>query len=350
MRNRSQMQKTKNLSRTAKVILINLALIFVVGLTFEIGYRLANPGSHFYSRTYPGHNEDGPVAWARVDKELGWVFGGNHLNSFSNPAYGEESWSATVNPQGFRDDVDFDRIKTKDPGVTRIMILGDSFAFGTYVQDSETLAANLRMKLGKRHEIYNLSVPGWGVDQMYLAYRKYEERIAPDIVVLGYIDDDLLRVYEAFRRAEKLSKPSFKLVAGELVPRTTEGHEWLDLIAQSSLFLNDYYAGSIRYKRCEKIGKAIFADLAEHTSQKGRQFIVVRYPTQFEFRRKKKRRPFPLDRFLADRNVTHIDTFDGIRAKLGAEWEEFFLEKDGHPSSAGHALVADLLILELSQP
>lgn len=344
------MQSTKKTSRSTKVIVINIALIFVVGLTFEVGYRLANPGSHFYTRTYPGHSADGAVAWARIDKDLGWVFGGSNLDSFSNPAYGEGSWSATVNPQGFRNDVDFNQIPPKDPDVTRVMVLGDSFAFGTYIQNSEILTASLRDKLGKKHEIYDVSAPGWGVDQMYLAYRKYEQHIDPDVVVLVYIDDDLLRVYEAFRRSEKLSKPSFELAAGKLKPRTDGGREWLDLIAQSSLFLNDYYAGSIRYKRCEKIGKAIFAELAEDTDRKGRQMIVVRYPTKFEFRRTKKKRPFPFETFLADRNVTHIDAFDDIQSSLGGAWEGFFLENDGHPSPSGNALVADLLISKMRNP
>lgn len=341
------MDKFESASGTTKVILINLGLILVVGIVFEIGYRLSNPNATFYSRTYPGQMQDSAANWARPDPDLGWVAKGVGPTTFENSVMSKRSWSATLNAQGFRNPVDFDDIGPKEPDVTRIMVLGDSFAFGPYLQDSETLASNILNKLGRGHEIYDISVPGWGVDQMYLAYQKYVDLIAPDIVILAYIDDDLLRVYEAFRRREKLSKPSFVLADGKLVPRTNERREWLDWIAQSSQFLNDYYAGSIRYKRCEKIGEAIFAELAADTRREGRQLIVLRYPTTGEFRRKEKRRPFGFDKFLAERSVTHIDSFDNVSVTLGESWSKFFLDFDGHPAGLGNALIADLLIAEL---
>jgi hypothetical protein len=68
------------------------------------------------------------------------------------------------------------------------MVSGDSFTFGALLDDPDTLTYLLQERLGSGHEVYNLASPGWGLDQMYLAYRKFVDRIDPDIVIVVYIE------------------------------------------------------------------------------------------------------------------------------------------------------------------
>lgn len=86
------------------------------------------------------------------------------------------------------------------------MVLGDWFTFGVYVEEPKTLPAHLATQLGEGFELFNVSSPGWGVDQMYLAYRKFVEVLDPDVVVLVYINDDVRRAFESEIEGEK---PSF---------------------------------------------------------------------------------------------------------------------------------------------
>jgi hypothetical protein len=46
-----------------------------------------------------------------------------------------------------------------------------------------------------------------GIDQMYLAYEKWENVIRPQVVILAFIDEDVDRVLEAYRVFEGMNKP-----------------------------------------------------------------------------------------------------------------------------------------------
>ena len=101
------------------------------------------------------------------------------------------------------------------------MILGDSFIWGPGVGVEQNLPNLLQTRLKDRYKIFNLSVPGWGIDQMYLAYQQYKDIINPDIVILAFIDRDVNRVLEAYRIWEGLNKPCFTIRNGELVSLST---------------------------------------------------------------------------------------------------------------------------------
>jgi hypothetical protein len=73
-------------------------------------------------------------------------------------------------------------------------MVGDSFVFGFGVEDEETLPAQLEAMLGTRHEgieALNAGVPGWSADQYYLFLRTRLDEIAPDLVLLGLLDNDV---------------------------------------------------------------------------------------------------------------------------------------------------------------
>lgn len=73
-----------------------------------------------------------------------------------------------------------------------VVIVGDSFAYGLSVSDSETFAQQLSAEL-KGRELINLGVPGYGSDQELLGleqfFRDHPTQKVGDIVVLIYEND-----------------------------------------------------------------------------------------------------------------------------------------------------------------
>lgn len=122
---------------------------------------------------------------------------------------------------------------TKAPGVTRILLVGDSYTHGDEIPWPETWAAQLQSTLGESYEVLNGGVGGYGTDQALLRGRRLGARLDPDVVVLGIYRQDLLRNLTLFRAVKHpwthypWSKPRFvldgeglRLVNSPVVPPT----------------------------------------------------------------------------------------------------------------------------------
>ena len=240
------------------------------------GVVAAAVGAEIYLRTTPwdvcmsfGPGEQrnaipGP-SWARSHPELGWVSIGER--------YG-------INAQGFRDPHDFDAI-VQAPGRKRLMVLGDSFMWGAGIDVDETVPALLEDALGSSWNVFNVSVPAWGIDQMYLAYLHFHETIKPDVVLLAFIDEDVDRVLEAYRGHEGMNKPSFELRDGELVPRTrTPPRRGVAKLLYRSAAARCSTRAIRRATTARAITAAIFRELAAHAARRKEAFLIARIPSR----------------------------------------------------------------------
>jgi len=114
------------------------------------------------------------------------------------------------NSKGLRGKTDYEYART--PGKERILVLGDSFTFGTEVSDDETFSHYLESDLPDT-EVLNLGVQGYGQDQMLLYLKDEGIRYHPDIVVLGFVFVDSYRnLWNFFAFA----KPKFDLTTDGL--------------------------------------------------------------------------------------------------------------------------------------
>lgn len=104
----------------------------------------------------------------------------------------------------------------KPSGVTRIVVLGDSFTFGEEVGDDETFSHHLQSMI-PGSEVLNLGIHGYGHDQMLLYLKEEGIRYHPDLVILGFMPDDMERNTLSFR---DYAKPRFAL-RGERLELTT---------------------------------------------------------------------------------------------------------------------------------
>lgn len=112
------------------------------------------------------------------DELLGWKnIAGERSTTHGRPL--------TINSLGMRGR---ERPREKPPGTKRILVLGDSFAWGYGVADKDVFTEVLEERLadaGGAWEVWNASVLGWGTDQEYLFLRRDEFDLAPDIVVVA---------------------------------------------------------------------------------------------------------------------------------------------------------------------
>ncbi|HWX24140.1 MAG TPA: SGNH/GDSL hydrolase family protein, partial [Vicinamibacteria bacterium] len=83
-----------------------------------------------------------------------------------------------------------ERSYRKTQGSARILVFGDSFTFGEDVSDDETYPFFLERTLGGI-EVLNCGVQGYGHDQMFLYLREEGLRYKPDVVLLGFVAQDM---------------------------------------------------------------------------------------------------------------------------------------------------------------
>jgi hypothetical protein len=158
--------------------------------------------------------------WRVPDPVTGWShIPGSSGRSF-NPLY-EYDALVEFNSRGIRgpESLGYD----KNPGVYRVLLLGDSFVEAVQIDYAETLGEQLRAlleeALGQPVEVINAGVSGFGTDQQLLWLREEGVKYAPDLVLLAvYPHNDFMNNAELLESANQgsISKPYFELVDGKL--------------------------------------------------------------------------------------------------------------------------------------
>jgi hypothetical protein len=96
-----------------------------------------------------------------------------------------------TNSQGFRGTREYEPEPPGDTG--RIVTIGDAHTLGVGVGDDETFSALLEKRLANRGqdvEVINMGVSGFGTAQELLQFRHVARDYNPDLVILGYFQND----------------------------------------------------------------------------------------------------------------------------------------------------------------
>jgi len=138
-----------------------------------------------------------------------------NIPNFGFVTYGRPG---SINSHGFRSP----EYPVKKPeGRKRILVLGDSFAWGFNVANEDMFSRVMEKKLRAANievDIMNAAVSGWGTDQEYLFLLHEGLRYKPDIVVLAlFAGNDPLN--NANSRQYSLEKPYFVIRNGDLKMR-----------------------------------------------------------------------------------------------------------------------------------
>jgi hypothetical protein len=143
------------------------------------------------------------AAQIKLDDKLGWR---------PTPGYSDGK-SDHINAQGLRSTKEYP--DAPGPDVLRIAVFGDSFVYGNEVATKQAWPSIIE-SLHPTLEVLNYGVSAYGTDQAYLRYITEGSDLAPDIVVMGFFLDDLVRlvnVYRGFlsRNEWPLPKPRYRL-------------------------------------------------------------------------------------------------------------------------------------------
>lgn len=333
--------------KTAKLIagnlLVGTALFLLVELVLHFAIPKLKPGYSRFERTYPGQYSDFAFSgenWPRQEPDVGWVCNGSAIMNANSRLY-RSNVVYRINAQGYRDEKDFDVV---EPGGKRLrlMVLGESFLFGRYVTQDETICAHMERQMESRADVFNLAIPGWGIDQMWLAYRKYVDRIRPQIVVLFFIDEDVERVYQAFRRREGMGKPSFDVENGQLV-RREGGKPGLGMRLVNRSYLLSAIHGQVAKLKSLRIARVVVGKLADEVKGRNQTLVVVRCPLLADLQRGQKVPRYDLRGVVESHGAFYFDLADRMQGLSPDDWETMYLRGDMHLSPEGCRFAAEFI-------
>jgi hypothetical protein len=214
-------------------ILASLAIATCVLVGVEAATRIL--GIRFPAIAGSGEMDRG--GWI-YDRTKGWF----HAPSSSGRSYlgGPDNGDIHINSLGLRGrEIPI----PKPPGVTRILVFGDSFVFGIGVDESHVFTARLEGLLNRnrtanssRYEVINMGVSGYSTDQELILFEELAPRLAADLVILVACDNDFegntqdfiyQRYYKPFFVLDTRGGVSLENTPVPVLDRNQRGKLWL---------------------------------------------------------------------------------------------------------------------------
>jgi lysophospholipase L1-like esterase len=259
-----------------------------------------------------------------------------------------------VNAQGFRAN---DDVQSEKRGKRRILLLGDSVAFGLAVDYEDTFGQLIERELtanGMPTEVLNLSVLGYKTSQEVRMLERRGWQLSPDGVILAFCLND----FDDFSGVLPLLDPSGPLPPGRfqrLPPRrlgSIELPEPMPLLDRSLLFRKlsgrslrpDYYRWigtdpALRKEVAEAIGR-----LGKVLSERGIPGLVVIFPLLYQLD------DYPYEdihQFIASEALAAGLSVMDLTTAFRSERTQVLRLRPGdvlHLSKVGHAITARALI------
>jgi len=253
----------------------------------------------------------------------------------------------------------------------RLIVLGDSIAFGLDVSDEETFTHLLDVR-DNGIEAGNLAVQGYGSGQELLVLSREGLRYDPDVVLLAFClsNDFADAVLPVALYDGRTPKPRFRLVGDRLVlddsnlrlagPRRVL--QWLG--DHSHLFNRGSALGSgaeppaglhWRERRREalrdedyalRLTLALIRRMDAMCRERGAAFLVAVFPTEFAWRGKSRLSAALISSLETD-GIGVVDMAARFRA-LGLSFDAVAFDPIGHLNPAGHSAASDIIEREIA--
>ncbi len=270
----------------------------------------------------------------------------------------------TINEHGYRGVAAGAHERTR----RRVVVLGDSVAFGLYAADHETYAAALDARDGL--EALNLAVQGYGPAQSLLRLQRLGLSLEPDVVVLGFClaNDFADAMLSSFLFDAAYPQPFFTLEGGELVRH--DAHLKLGLRERTALWLRDH---SRLYRRflpettqpevergtwLERRRKAtrdqdatlelvtqLVVAMRDLAASRGAAFLVLLHPDRQTGRAERWASERWASEFAARLGAEDVKVIDLLKSyeERGLTFDEVAIDGLGHLSPPGHAETAAIV-------
>jgi lysophospholipase L1-like esterase len=342
--------KIVNINRRA--ILINLSLIifstlFALFLS-EMALRLIG-----FKPLYVSPERD---RFWKYDSLLGWAHKPGQGGIFETPQF---RTTVRINEEGLRDR---EHSYERQNDVERILVLGDSFAWGYGVEESERFSQLLEASLGV--EVINAAVSGYSTDQELLWYRSEGIKYETDLVMVVMAGNDV-----GDNDRELVStiyyKPRFALEDGHLVPKgypvpktSTQGRFIYSLSQRSALayFVVQRYFDLLslysRIKANSNHATSPVSGISANHEPFGLTIALLDEMRNIAESRKAEFMIVATDRWWDSQSEeTYKDFINTLRTEgflvldvesmPGFDSEEMLIPNDGHWNPSGHAFVAE---------
>jgi hypothetical protein len=349
-------------TRLTRALLLGRHATIVAGIT---GVLLA--GTELAVRTLAPQTlqqtAHGGGSLGRADAVLGHVNRGDVRVSAVGPEFSVEY---ATNAQGLRDESAHPMPKPAD--LSRILVVGDSFAFGAgndYEQIWPVIFERELAARGFHVDVVKAGVAAYDTTREALYLKRLVPDYAPDFVLLTFLPNDLFtnrpltdNVSGAFAEDESVRSQNdeqFELHSVLL------GSRWL--MASDRLYTGmyrmtaraDYFnqTADPPVARQLETTRGLLSWIQDFCARHGAAFVVFSIPQQVQvLAAANGQQASDFDVTLIDRQLSgfaHDEGFEWIPAlpaladRYRSEWRDLYYRVDGHLNREGHRVAADLL-------
>jgi hypothetical protein len=322
--------------RIVKIISINAILLFSLLMVVEWTLWQIYPDYNYYYRTHFAQADLEEIlaktdtTWLALDTDLGWVC--QQKTSLLFPSPPVQGTCYQINQEGFRNSFDFSELGPKKR--KRILLLGDSFTFGIYLPEHQTIAARLQHELGPDYLVVSMSIPAWGLDQMYLAHQKYIEQIDPDQILISFVDDDLMRSLEILFHGCGL-KPCYKLEQNQLI-ENTDNPQWWEYSCWNNQIGNRILLGYYQGKAA-RLAKYFLEEIMTSAQVNNRTVTIARIPALIDLEAAVPRTVFSMAELCEQYHVDYLELYPELIKQPKEYFRKYYIPEDGHFSKEGTA-------------
>lgn len=236
---------SKDVRINVRGVLTSLALL-IISTTFT--FLLIEMGTRFvgWSPMYVSPERD---RFWKYDPHLGWAHQPGQEGIFETKQF---RTYVHINQKGLRD---YEHSYERTSDTRRILVLGDSFAWGYGVEESQRFSQLLETSLGV--EVINAGVSGYSTDQELLWFRSEGIKYDTDLVILVFTGNDIgdnqrQLVNTIYYKPHFIVEDGDLILQGYPVPRTSRQGRLVYFLSQRSAlayFLVQSYFDLLSYSR-----------------------------------------------------------------------------------------------------
>ena len=261
-----------------------------------------------------------------------------------------------LNADGLRD-VDYG---PRQPGTYRILLLGDSFTFGSGVEDDAAIwPAIIERRLGEirplgdvsKYEVLNGGIAGSLTDKWVALYQQQRQPdfFPPDLVLVVFFLRDGTRMEHV---SNELAAANLERIRTDPLTRVSTAYryfseKWLAIHFAALLerFFVDSYAGSPEATAEWRAAQHNILTIRDIAVSDGTRFGMAIFPMLYGFEQD----PYPfqtamdaLATFCRTNGIAHLSLLPAFRGRRASDlWVS---EANKHPNVEGHAIAARALL------
>ena len=249
--------------------------------------------------------------------------------------------------------------RKKRPDEFRILMVGDSFTFGSYVDDSATLPAQLGERLRRRCQqtlVINAGVGGTTItEETHMAVRALP--LSPDLVILTFVENDVadLGNWPMWEQLASNRRAKSRFPLSAVYPILSESALWnLALAIRGAARAGSGPAGASHDRVTQRPDSSIarlrsayteaLRALRDTLSASGIPLVLVIYPSHHALRDSTRRGQVAWATEVGvDLGLPTLSLLGSLQATDKDVTQLYLLPHDGHASPLGYATAADTL-------